>query len=793
MLRAVIYARYSPGPNQTEQSIEGQVRECTKYAEQHDLRIVGSYIDRKISGKTDNRREFQRMIDDSEKHIFDVIILYHTDRFARNRYDSAIYKHKLKENGVELRYATTDIPKGPEGIILESIMEGWAEYYSAELSRKIKRGMRESALKCHSTGSGRCLGYITADDKSLVIEPNGAKAVQTVFDMYIKGKSHAEICKYLNDCGFRTAQGKLFNKNSVGHIIKNKRYIGVYTYDDITVEDGIPAIVSKDTFHLAQLEAERRKTAKRPKEPKAEYLLSGKAFCGHCQKQLVGVSGTGKSGNKWYYYYCQDSRAKRGCTKKPVKRDWLENEVVRRTISEVLQPEVIQHIAQKCYDIQVAYRQENSDVLFYELKLRDVRKAIKNTMHAIESGVKTKTLPARLQELENEEEAIEAELAIAKASDFVITVKQIEFLLTQFAERWECETEEEYRRRIIKCFVHKVFLFDDKLLIYYNVSRDGETREQSEAELLEAAFGSGFDKRTSGSTISLAVILVKLRRAFCVDTLMFELDREVYCMKKVLSVSIKTIIFFVGWAICVSVIPIPDTASAVIWRFWAELIPLLSVIAITLIFWLADQKKIRLHLTGKPVYNIILGGVTGTIWLGASVGILSILGVVQIEGKNQIAMLWLWLLAAFLNTVMQEMLVRGYLYQMIKSNGSIAAAIIVSTGLFTFAHGGAFEAGILPVLNVITMSLFMTAVLEYTGSLIAPIVIHFLWNGVGAIILGGVSLAEDYPHLFDMTIHGNPILSGGSCKIEGSIIVLFMNLAFLIGFVAAKKRKDRNR
>mgnify|MGYP002602952110 CR=1 FL=1 len=190
--------------------------------------------------------------------------------------------------------------------------------------------------------------------------------------------------------------------------------------------------------------------------------------------------------------------------------------------------------------------------------------------------------------------------------------------------------------------------------------------------------------------------------------------------------------------------------------------------------------------------NVILGGVTGTIWLGASVGILSIIGVVQIEGKNQIDMLWLWLISALLNTAMQEMLVRGYLYQMIKSNGNIAAAIIVSTGLFTFAHGGAFEAGILPVLNVITMSLFMTAVLEYTGSLIAPIVIHFLWNGVGAIILGGVSLAEDYPHLLDMTIHGNPILSGGSCKIEGSIIVLFMNLTFLIGFVAAKKRRERN-
>jgi len=210
-------------------------------------------------------------------------------------------------------------------------------------------------------------------------------------------------------------------------------------------------------------------------------------------------------------------------------------------------------------------------------------------------------------------------------------------------------------------------------------------------------------------------------------------------MKKLVSVSIKTIIFFVGWAICVSVIPIPNTDSAVIWRFWAELIP---IIALTLIFWLIDKRKTRLHLTGKLVNNIILGCVTGATWLGVSVGILAIIGVVHIDGRNQISMLWLWMISAFLNTVMQEMLVRGYLYQMLKSNYNIGIAVIVSTGLFTFAHGGAFEAGILPVLNVITMSLFVTAVLEYTDSLIAPIVIHFLWNGVGAIILGGVSLQK---------------------------------------------------
>ena len=262
--------------------------------------------------------------------------------------------------------------------------------------------------------------------------------------------------------------------------------------------------------------------------------------------------------------------------------------------------------------------------------------------------------------------------------------------------------------------------------------------------------------------------------------------------EKIALVSIKTLIFFVGWVICASVIPIPDTASAVIWRFWAELIPLLSIIVLTLIFLLIDKRKTQLHLTGRPVYNIILGCVTGSVWIGISVGILSIIGVVHIDGRNQISMLWFWMVSAFLNTVMQEMLVRGYLYQMLKSNYNTVAAVIVSTGLFTFAHGGAFEAGILPVLNVITMSLFVTAVLEYTESLVAPIVIHFLWNGVGAIILGGVSLAEDYPHLFNMVISGNSILSGGSCKIEGSIVVLFMNLILMFGFVMAKKIRDKN-
>ena len=134
-MTAVIYARYS-SDNQREESIEGQIRECTSYAEKNDITIVKHYIDRAISAKTDNRPQFQQMIKDSDKKLYDIVLVWKLDRFARNRYDSARYKTQLKKNGVKLMSATEIISEGPEGIILESVLEGYAEYYSADLAEK---------------------------------------------------------------------------------------------------------------------------------------------------------------------------------------------------------------------------------------------------------------------------------------------------------------------------------------------------------------------------------------------------------------------------------------------------------------------------------------------------------------------------------------------------------------------------------------------------------------------------------------------------------------------------------
>lgn len=262
-------------------------------------------------------------------------------------------------------------------------------------------------------------------------------------------------------------------------------------------------------------------------------------------------------------------------------------------------------------------------------------------------------------------------------------------------------------------------------------------------------------------------------------------------MKKLLITTAKTLFYFIGWALLAGLIPLPDAESPAIWRFWAELIPFLCIVGISLLFWLIEKRKIQIFLICHVAKDCVIGILGGAVWLGLTFLIMLFLGVLKVESSNAVSLLWLWIFSVFINTVMQELLVRGYLYQMIKVNYNVTAATIISSALFTFMHGGAFEAGIIPVLNVLSMSLLMTVILEYTQSLLAPIIMHFFWNTVGAIILGGVSLAEDYPHVLTTVFSGSAFLSGGIYKMEGSIVVLFLNLILIAVFMVlhTKKRK----
>ena len=193
-MRAVIYARYS-SDNQTEASIEGQLRECMEYATYNDIQVMGNYIDRALSAKTDNRPEFQRMIKDSYKHAFDCIIVWKLDRFSRNRYDSAHYKALLRKNGVKVVSAKETIAEGSEGILLESVLEGMAEFYSAELAEKVTRGMKENALKGLWNGGNTPFGYVINAEHKLDIDPKAAPIVAEIFKLSNDGKTVKEIYK----------------------------------------------------------------------------------------------------------------------------------------------------------------------------------------------------------------------------------------------------------------------------------------------------------------------------------------------------------------------------------------------------------------------------------------------------------------------------------------------------------------------------------------------------------------------------------------------------------------------
>lgn len=473
-MNGVIYARYS-SHNQREESIEGQIRRCKEFAEQNNITIIGEYIDRAITGKTDKRNSFQRLIADSERGRFQAVIMYTLDRFARNRYDSAHYKAKLKKNGVRLFYTEQSITDEPEGIILESVLEGMAEYYSENLSRGVKRGMHENALKCMITGGYMPLGYKKTEDKRYEIDPVTAPIVREIFDLYANGKSQRQIVDILNEKGYKTVKGKPFKLGSLSGILTNKKYIGLYSFDDIEIENGIPAIVDKETFDKAQDMLKRNKrTTGRMKAP-ATYMLTGKLYCGHCGSTMVGESGTSGTGIIYNYYKCSDRKKHRGCTKKVEKKEFLEEIVVRETTYQIMQPGVIEGIAENVAKLAEKEFNDKSRLISLQNELNQTQTAISNLLKLVEKGIDTDDIGERLLDLNADKSDLIKQINKEESKRPVISKERIIFFLKDMLSH-NFENDTEYQQRIIDTLVDKVFVFDEedgdkKIVITYNTSR----------------------------------------------------------------------------------------------------------------------------------------------------------------------------------------------------------------------------------------------------------------------------------------------------------------------------------
>ena len=345
-MTAVIYARYS-SDNQREESIEGQIRECTAYAEKNGITVVKHYIDRALSAKTDNRPDFQQMIKDSEKRLFDIVLVWKLDRFARNRYDSAHYEYQLERNHVKLVSATEPISDSPAGIMVKSMLTGMAEYYSAELSEKVVRGMTENVLKGKYNGGTIPIGFKVDEEKFFQVDPLKAPFVVEAFQRYNDGATMKELMNWLNDSGVTTNRNQKLTYNSIQTLLTNHRYIGENRFKDIVMPDSIPAIVDKDLFEEVQQKI--KKNSRAPARHKAEddYLLTTKLFCGMCGAMMFGECGTGRNKVVHHYYKCATAKRFKTCKKKTVRKEWLEDLVVAETMKLIQDDAVIDAIVDK--------------------------------------------------------------------------------------------------------------------------------------------------------------------------------------------------------------------------------------------------------------------------------------------------------------------------------------------------------------------------------------------------------------------------------------------------------------
>lgn len=457
----VIYARFS-SHSQKEESIEQQVEECTAFALANNINIIEVYADKAISGRTDQRSSFQRMMRDAEKKKFQVVIAYKSNRIARNMLNALSYENKLEAYGIRTMYAKEEFGNTAAGRFALRTMMNVNQFYSENMAEDIRRGMADNAANCKVNGR-LPLGYKNVDGFYAVDEP-AAAIVREIYERFLKDETFASIGLDLNARGIRTSYGNPWNKGSFHRLLTNENYIGTYRHSGFVKEDGIPAIISKEVFWTVQKKLKTKKNPRGRKRNTADYLLTGKLRCGYCKSYMVGVSGTGGSGELFYYYSCNERRITGNCKKHNVKKDWIEQQIAELTKEYILRDDVIEWIAENAVEFQRKAGRA-SEITSMEGQLSEAKKAAKNIVSAIEQGIITATTRSRLLELEDEIATLERSLSVARAAHQPLEKDRILYFLESF--RGGDVTSKEYQAKIISTFVREVYLWDDRIGIDY--------------------------------------------------------------------------------------------------------------------------------------------------------------------------------------------------------------------------------------------------------------------------------------------------------------------------------------
>lgn len=471
----VIYARYSSHA-QRDVSIDQQINACRAYAEKLGLTVGAIYADRALTGTSDKRPEFQRMVSDAPMGLFSHVVVYTLDRFARDRYDSAIYKRHLKEHGVRVLSASENISDDPTGVLLEALLEGMAEFYSKELAQKVRRGMYDNANRCMVNGVPP-YGYKRGEDGKFAIDEAEAVVVREIFTRVIQGEAMTSIHDDLNARGFKTRTGGKWNRNSFGRMLSNERYTGVYIYDDIRIEGGMPAIIDKEQFNIMQhklrSKANPRKNPQKRRRKNSIYYLTGKLYCGKCKAAMIGLSGKSNAPEPYYYYACQTRKKTKTCDKAMVSRDATERAIAAALKEYVLKDEVIEWVADCCME-HLKKEQESSELASLKNQLNDVQKAIKNLFSAMEQGIVSKHMQERIGELETEESDLTAKISLAQK--MALTSLEREHIVAFLHTFKDGDINDKaFQALLFDTFLVRCYLYDDHMRIVFSYTGNDKT------------------------------------------------------------------------------------------------------------------------------------------------------------------------------------------------------------------------------------------------------------------------------------------------------------------------------
>lgn len=403
----VAYMRYSSENQRDGYSIEAQKAAIEAFCQQNGYNIVHFYKDEAKTGTLDNREEFQQMISDAADGNFQAVIVHKFDRFSRDKYDNAIYKRELRNNGVRVISVLEPLDDSPESLILETLLEGMAQYYSENLSREVKKGLREKALLAKHCGGVAPYGYkVNKETSDLEIEPTEAEIVRKIFELYNNGLPVLEIANHLNSMGVKTRLnktrgGKEFSPQMVRGILSNEKYNGTYVYrktkrikshgkmknvkqsssEIIVLEDKVPKLIEDEAWLSAQkrLKSNTYNTTR----AKVDYLLNGLMFCGECGSPYIGGGSVpkykdGVEVGRYNFYICSKKRKTHDCKAPQVNKDRIENAVIQGIIDYCYNDNSIELFAEDFSKWWATHEDENkSELAQYkaELKRLEAQKA----------------------------------------------------------------------------------------------------------------------------------------------------------------------------------------------------------------------------------------------------------------------------------------------------------------------------------------------------------------------------------------------------------------------------------